>query len=36
VVSATVLFSYLLGAASAVKALERRVDALQYLREEGG
>ena len=36
VVSATVLFAYLLGAASAVKALERRVDALQYLREEGG
>ena len=36
VVSATVLFTYLLGAASTVKALERRVEALQYLREEGG
>jgi heme exporter protein C len=36
VVSATVLFAYLLGAASTVKALERRVEALQYLREEGG
>ena len=36
VVSATVLFSYLLGAASAVHALERRVKALQYMREEGG
>jgi heme exporter protein C len=36
VVSATVLFAYLLGAASTVKALERRVEALQYVREEGG
>ena len=36
VVSATVLFAYLLGAASTVKALERRVEALQYLQEEGG
>ena len=36
VVSATVLFTYLLGAASTLKALERRVEALQYLREEGG
>jgi len=36
VVSATVLFAYLLVAASTVKALERRVEALQYFREEGG
>jgi len=36
VVSTTVLFVYLLGAASAVHALEMRVEALQYLREEGG
>ena len=36
VASATVLFAYLLGAASTVKALERRLEALQYLREEGG
>ena len=36
VVSATVLFVYILGAASTVHALERRVEALQYLREEGG
>ncbi len=35
VVSATVLFAYLLGAASTVQALERRVETLQYLREEG-
>ena len=36
VVSATVLFVYFLGAASTVNALERRVEMLQYLREEGG
>jgi heme exporter protein C len=35
VVSATVLFAYLMGAGSAVQALERRVEALQYLQEEG-
>jgi heme exporter protein C len=36
VVSATVLFAYLLGAAVTVQSLERRVESLQYLREEGG
>ena len=36
VLSATVLFVYFLGAASTVNALERRVEMLQYLREEGG
>jgi heme exporter protein C len=36
VVSATVLFVYLLGAASTLKGLERRVEVLQSLREEGG
>lgn len=36
VLSATVLFVYFLGAASTVNALERRVETLQYLREEGG
>ena len=35
VVSATVLFVYLMGAGSTVQALERRVEALQYLQEEG-
>ena len=36
VVSTTVLFAYFLGAASTVHALEKRVEALQYMREEGG
>ena len=36
VVSATVLFAYLLGAMSTVHDLEKRVETLQYLRQEGG
>src|SRR4030042_1136065 len=36
VVSATVMFVYFLGTASTVNALEKRVEMLQYLREEGG
>jgi len=36
VLSVTVLFVYFLGAVSMVNALERRVEMLQYLREEGG
>jgi heme exporter protein C len=36
VVSTTVLFAYLLGAASAVQDLERRVEALLYMQGEGG
>jgi len=36
VLSATVLFVYFLGAALTVNTLERRVEMLQYLREEGG
>jgi heme exporter protein C len=36
VVSAVVLFAYLLGAMSTVNDLEKRVETLQYMRQEGG